>query len=211
MIKIDIEKSPTFIVSLPEGAREKECVKYMESFGIKAVPIYGFRASNCGISTEYYNSVKKDRMTVKSIVAGLSHFSVWSAIKWAVESGAYPKDQPFLVVEDDCKFVSDDWKEKLTEELQHVPEDWDVIYVGSCCAAPYEDNRHIGGNVYRLTRGMCTHCYYVTYEGACMLMKTNQKVWCPIDIQMLVDSIPFMKFYGILPRLAYQDGANLYP
>jgi hypothetical protein len=211
MIKIDIEKSPTFIVSLPEGPREKECVKYMESFGIKAVPIYGFRASNCGISTEYYNSVKKDRMGVKSIVAGLSHFSVWSAIKWAVESGAYPKDQPFLIVEDDCKFVSDDWKEKLTEELQHVPEDWEVIYVGSCCAAPYEDNRHIGGNVYRLTRGMCTHCYYVTYEGACMLMKTNQKVWCPIDIQMLVDSIPFMKFYGILPRLAYQDGANLYP
>jgi len=211
MIKIDIEKSPTFIVSLPEGQREKECVKYMESFGIKAVPIYGFRASNCGISTEYYNSVKKDRMGVKSIVAGLSHFSVWATIKWAVESGAYPKDQPFLVVEDDCKFVSDDWKEKLTEELQHVPEDWEVIYVGSCCAAPYEDNRHIGGNVYRLTRGMCTHCYYVTYEGACMLMKTNQKVWCPIDIQMLVDSIPFMKFYGILPRLAYQDGANLYP
>ena len=150
-------------------------------------------------------------MQVKSIVAGLSHFSVWSAIKWAVESGAYPKDQPFLVVEDDCKFVSDDWKEKLTEELQHVPEDWEVIYVGSCCAAPYEENKHIGGNVYRLIRGMCTHCYYVNYEGACMLMKTNQKVWCPIDIQMLVDSIPHMKFYGILPRLAYQDGANLYP
>lgn len=211
MIKIDIEKSPTFIVSLPEGPREKECVEYMAGFGIKAVPIYGFRASNCGISTEYYNSVNKDRMQVKSIVAGLSHFSVWSAIKWAVESGAYPKDQPFLVVEDDCKFVSDDWKEKLTEELQHVPEDWEVIYVGSCCAAPYEDNKHIGGNVYRLTRGMCTHCYYVNYEGACMLMKTNQKVWCPIDIQMLVDSIPHMKFYGILPRLAYQDGANLYP
>ena len=52
MIKIDIEKSPTFIVSLPEGLREKECVEYMAGFGIKAVPIYGFRASNCGISTE---------------------------------------------------------------------------------------------------------------------------------------------------------------
>jgi hypothetical protein len=211
MIKIDIEKSPTFIVSLPEGSREKECVKYMESFGIKAVPIYGFRASNCGISTEYYNSKDKGRMQVKSIVAGLSHFSVWSAIKWAVESGAYPKDQPFLIVEDDCKFESENWKEQLTQELDHVPEDWQVIYVGSCCASPYEENKHIGGNVYRLTQGMCTHCYYVNYSGACDLMKTNQKVWCPIDIQMLVDSIPHMKFYGILPRLAYQDGANLHP
>ena len=183
----------------------------MESFGIKAVPIYGFRASNCGISTEYYNSKDKGRMQVKSIVAGLSHFSVWATIKWAVESGAYPKDQPFLIVEDDCKFESENWKEKLTQELDHVPEDWQVIYVGNCCAAPYEDNKHVGGNVYRLTRGMCTHCYYVNYSGACDLMKTNQKVWCPIDIQMLVDSIPHMKFYGILPRLAYQDGANLYP
>lgn len=58
---------------------------------------------------------------------------------------------------------------------------------------------------------MCTHAYLVNYEGVCKLLETNQKVWGPIDIQMLVDSMPRMNFYGILPRLATQENTNLFP
>jgi hypothetical protein len=58
---------------------------------------------------------------------------------------------------------------------------------------------------------MCTHAYLVNYEGVCKLLETNQKVWAPIDIQMLVDSMPRMNFYGVLPRLATQENTNLYP
>ena len=117
----------------------------------------------------------------------------------------------FLIVEDDVEFLDKNWKALANDNLQFVPIDWHVVYLGSCCADPIEDHGYVAANLYRLVRGMCTHAYLVNYEGACKLLETNQKVWAPIDIQMLIDSMPRMNFYGILPRLATQENTNLYP
>lgn len=209
-MKLQLEKTPCFIISKPESEKERRCIRYMKTFGIDAVPMYGFRANNCGISTDYYHSREKEKAKVKTIVAGLSHFSVWSAIKWMVESKV-TDHRTFLIVEDDVEFTCADWKAKLADNLDHLPSDWHVVYIGSCCADPIEDHGYIASNLYKLVRGMCTHAYLVNYEGVCKLLETNQKVWCPIDIQMLVDSMPRMNFYGILPRLATQENTNLFP
>lgn len=209
-MRVDFENTPTFIISKPESEKEKRCIRYMKSFGIDAVPIYGFRAHNCGISTDYYHSREKEKAKVKTIVAGLSHFAAWSAIKWMVEA-KLTDHRTFLIVEDDVEFLDKNWKSLANDNLQFVPNDWHVVYLGSCCADPIEDHGYIAANLYRLVRGMCTHAYLVNYEGACKLLETNQKVWGPIDIQMLIDSMPRMNFYGILPRLATQENTNLYP
>jgi len=209
-MRVDFENTPTFIISKPESEKEKRCIRYMKSFGIDAVPIYGFRAHNCGISTDYYHNREKEKAKVKTIVAGLSHFAAWSAIKWMVEAKV-TDHRTFLIVEDDVEFLDKNWKSLANDNLQFVPNDWHVVYLGSCCADPIEDHGYIAANLYRLVRGMCTHAYLVNYEGACKLLETNQKVWAPIDIQMLIDSMPRMNFYGILPRLATQENTNLYP
>lgn len=209
-MRVDFENTPTFIISKPESEKEKRCIRYMKSFGIDAVPIYGFRAHNCGISTDYYHNREKEKAKVKTIVAGLSHFAAWSAIKWMVEA-KLTDHRTFLIVEDDVEFLDKNWKSLANDNLQFVPNDWHVVYLGSCCADPIEDHGYIAANLYRLVRGMCTHAYLVNYEGACKLLETNQKVWGPIDIQMLIDSMPRMNFYGILPRLATQENTNLYP
>ncbi len=209
-MRVDFENTPTFIISKPESEKESRCIRYMKSFGIDAVPIYGFRAHNCGISTDYYHNREKEKAKVKTIVAGLSHFSAWSAIKWMVEA-KLTDHRTFLIVEDDVEFLDKNWKSLANDNLQFVPNDWHVVYLGSCCADPIEDHGYIAANLYRLVRGMCTHAYLVNYEGACKLLETNQKVWAPIDIQMLIDSMPRMNFYGILPRLATQENTNLYP
>ena len=206
---LNIESTPTFIVSKPNSEKERRCIKYMASFGIKSVPIYGFRSENCGISTDYYKTRELEKITAKTIVAGLSHFNVWASIKWMIES-AITSHKVFLVVEDDVEFTRNDWKDVLLENLAILPDDWHVVYVGSCCTDGNHLHRHVGANLYKLTQGMCTHCYLVNYEGACKLLETNQKVWSPIDIQILVDSIPRMNFYGILPRLATQENSNLH-
>jgi hypothetical protein len=209
-MRVDFENTPTFIISKPESEKESRCIRYMKSFGIDAVPIYGFRAHNCGISTDYYHNREKEKAKVKTIVAGLSHFAAWSAIKWMVEA-KLTDHRTFLIVEDDVEFLDKNWKSLANDNLQFVPNDWHVVYLGSCCADPIEDHGYIAANLYRLVRGMCTHAYLVNYEGACKLLETNQKVWAPIDIQMLIDSMPRMNFYGILPRLATQENTNLYP
>ena len=209
-MRVDFENTPTFIISKPESEKERRCIRYMKSFGIDAVPIYGFRAHNCGISTDYCHSREKEKANVKTIVAGLSHFSAWSAIKWMVEAKV-TDHRTFLIVEDDVEFIDKNWKALANDNLQFVPNDWHVVYLGSCCADPIEDHGYIASNLYKLIRGMCTHAYLVNYEGACKLLETNQKVWAPIDIQMLIDSMPRMNFYGILPRLATQENTLLHP
>ena len=209
-MKLELEKTPCFIVSNPGGEKEKRCIRYMKTFGIDAVPMYGFKAHNCGLSTDYYHTREKEKAKVKTIVAGLSHFAVWSAIKLMVEA-KITDHRTFLIVEDDVEFTCSDWKAKLADNLDFLPNDWHVVYIGSCCADPIEDHKYIGSNLYKLVRGMCTHAYLVNYDGACKLLETNQKVWSPIDIQMLVDSMPRMNFYGVLPRLATQENTNLYP
>ena len=115
-MKIEIENTPCFIVSKPENKKERRCIRYMKTFGINAVPIYGFRSDNCGISTDYYHSTEKEKIKVKTIVAGLSHFSIWSTIKWMVES-KITDHKIFLVVEDDVEFTCSDWKSKLKDNL----------------------------------------------------------------------------------------------
>jgi hypothetical protein len=209
-MKLQLENTPCFIVSKPRSEKERRCIRYMKTFGIDAVPMYGFRSDNCGISTDYYQSREKEKAKVKTIVAGLSHFSIWSAIKWMVES-KITDHRTFLIVEDDVEFTCPDWKTALSKNLAVLPEDWHVLYIGSCCTDDVKLHRYVGQNIYKLTQGMCTHCYLVNYEGVCKLLETNQKVWCPIDIQMLVDSMPRMNFYGILPRLATQENSKLYP
>lgn len=207
---LNIESTPAFMVSKPGGEKERRCFSYMAAFGIKVVPIYGFRSHNCGISTDYYKSRDMEKINAKTIVAGLSHFNIWASIKWMVESATTPH-RVFLVVEDDVEFTCNDWKQKLAENLAVLPDDWHVVYIGSCCTDDVSYHRHVGANLYKLGHGMCTHCYLVNYEGACKLLETNQKVWAPIDVQMVMDSIPRMNFYGILPRLATQENSNLHP
>ncbi len=70
-MKLQLEKTPCFIVSKPESEKERRCIRYMKTFGIDAVPMYGFRAENCGISTDYYHTREKEKAKVKTIVAGL--------------------------------------------------------------------------------------------------------------------------------------------
>ena len=108
-MRVDFENTPTFIISKPESEKEKRCIRYMKSFGIDAVPIYGFRAHNCGISTDYYHNREKEKAKVKTIVAGLSHFSAWSAIKWMVEA-KLTDHRTFLIVEDDVEFLDKNWR-----------------------------------------------------------------------------------------------------
>ena len=55
-MKINFSQIPIFMVSKPGSDMEKRGIRYVKQFAMDAVPIYGFRAHNCGISTDYYKS-----------------------------------------------------------------------------------------------------------------------------------------------------------
>lgn len=124
----------------------------------------------------------------------------------------------YMYLEDDCRFL-DGWIEKLAEDLKDVPEDFDFLYVGSCCAMDKEPV-HVKGNVYEFPYRedkwnyypMCTHCYIVAKKAVPHLIATNRDTANPTDISLIKYSFPSMKVYAILPRLAGQGiKTNLEP
>lgn len=117
----------------------------------------------------------------------------------------------FLFLETDCRF-KDGWKEKLNEELNNVPEDFDFLFVGSCCAEDKEPV-HVKGDVYEFPyRGedkwqfypQCGHCYIIAQKAMQTLIDTQRDIANPVDVSLIKYAFPKLKIYAILPRLADQ-------
>lgn len=109
----------------------------------------------------------------------------------------------YMYLEDDCR-LTDGWKEKLEQALQDAGDDWDFLFVGSCCAEG--KGKKVKGNVYEFTKNypMCTHCYIVNKRCIPHLIATNRDVANSTDISLVHYSFPKLKVLAILPRLADQ-------
>lgn len=117
----------------------------------------------------------------------------------------------YMILESDCRF-KDGWQEKLNEELKNVPEDFDFLFVGSCCAKDKEPI-HIAGDVYEFPyRGeekwqfypQCGHSYIIAHKALQTLIDTQRDTANPVDISLIRYAFPKLKIYAILPRLADQ-------
>ncbi len=125
----------------------------------------------------------------------------------------------YLFLETDCRFV-DGWRDKLEAELKNVPEDFDFLFVGSCCAMDKEPV-HVAGDVYEFPyRGeekwtyypQCGHCYIIAQKAMQTLIDTQRDVANPVDVSLVRYAFPKLKVYAILPRLADQgEGYNIVP
>lgn len=120
-------------------------------------------------------------------------------------------DSHFMFLETDCRFV-DGWRDKLNEELKNVPEDFDFLFVGSCCAADKEPV-HIAGNIYEFPfRGddkwtwypQCGHCMVIAKKAVPVVLETCNDTANPFDVALIKYAFPKLKVYAILPRLATQ-------
>lgn len=124
----------------------------------------------------------------------------------------------YLILETDCKFI-EGWKEKLEQALKDVPEDFDFLFVGSCCAKDKEPV-HVKGDVYEFPyRGeekwqfypQCGHSYIIAKKAAQTLIDTQRDTANPVDVSLIKYAFPKLKVYAILPRLAHQGDKTFLP
>lgn len=122
----------------------------------------------------------------------------------------------YMIMEMDCRF-KEGWKEKLEQALKDIPEDFDFLFVGSCCAEDKEPV-HVAGDLYEFPwRGeekwqyypQCGHCYIIAQKAMQHLINTNRDVANPMDISLIRYSFPQLKVYAILPRLANQGETEI--
>ena len=167
-----------------------------------------------------------DFMWKKAIMGcALSHLELW--YKLATEK---PEIENYLILEDDVKFVPG-WQERWNEALEHLPENYDVIYLGGILPPnragfelmkgkvnPYfsrvKENNIFGQQTPNRYFHFCAYAYVLSKQGAQKIMATIEAkdgYYTSAD-HMICNPVDFMNIYFLDPLVSgcYQDDDPVY-
>ena len=150
----------------------------------------------------------------------LSHLGIW----WQLANEKQEINN-YLILEDDVK-LQPQWEERWKEASAHVPDDYDVIYLGGILPpnrAAFEqmkepvnqyfarvtDNSVFGQNPPNRYFHWCAYAYVLSRRGAekiLQLLHAHDGYWTSAD-HMICNHVEHMKLYFLNPLVAgcYQD------
>jgi GR25 family glycosyltransferase involved in LPS biosynthesis len=167
-----------------------------------------------------------DFMWKKAIMGcALSHLSLWYQL--ATEK---PDINSYLILEDDAK-LNPTWQETWSQALPHLPENYDVIFLGGVLPpnrAGFEnikepinkyfsrvkENNYFGQNPPNRYFHFCAYAYILSKQGAQKILSTivnNDGYYTSAD-HMVCNRIDLMNIYFLDPLIAgcYQDDDPVY-
>ena len=187
--------------------RWKECVEQFKKYDISMNnvirwdAIVGNDMSNDEINTNT-STFCKYFCNKGTVGCFLSHQSVWKD----VAKNGYKK---VLVLEDDIQFVN---PENIKKYFKQVPNDWDIVYVGSYGSTVnpnicfLQKNIKVGENVVIPCYTSGTHAYIISDKSANKLLKALPKAEYHADIA--INSKKEIKKYAFVPQLINQSLSN---
>ena len=183
------------------GRQKAETEAHFQEKGVDASYYYGLHAEKLGLRTihPYQLDAPGSGFNMGPGPTGcwLSHRTLWSALLLL-------PDDVFLILEDDAIFPSD-WRDRLERNMRVLPDDWDVFYVASCCAEN-SWKTHVAEEVYEVRYPACLHGYMVRRKALMTMITTTDDSTCyaPIDIGLMIHTLPHLRTYTLLPRLLEQ-------
>jgi GR25 family glycosyltransferase involved in LPS biosynthesis len=167
-----------------------------------------------------------DFMWKKAIMGcALSHLSLWYRL-----ANEKPEISNYLILEDDVK-LQPQWEERWKEAQPHIPEDYDILYLGGILPPnrgafeaskekvnPYwsrvAPNQIFGQQQPNRYFHWCAYAYVLSKRGAekvLKLMNLHDGYWTSAD-HMLCNHVEFMNLYFLDPLVAgcYQDDDPVY-
>lgn len=155
----------------------------------------------------------------------MSHLSLW----WKLVN-EHPDIHNYLIFEDDAK-LKDGWEEILEKSMAHIPEDYDVLYLGGILP-PNRDafetvlepvtkyysrvkpNSIFGQNPPTNYFHSCAYAYILSRNGAMKILKgmeIKKGYWTSADHMMCTPS-SLMNLYFLTPAIAgcFQDSDPAY-
>lgn len=196
----------TVVLTMRGSSRIRRLQRNLATAGISDYRLfYGVNGEESGLKAsipyEFDNPGSGYLIGAKHVGCSLSHWMLWSALEF--ERSDWDK---VMILEDDVIFRSH-WKETVDIALTKLPEDWDILYPGSCCTRN-RMGRELDSNLFE-GMPLCTHCYIVRRKALKTLIETNNEVWAPIDLQMFFKSKHLLKTFTIFPRVVDQEDCEL--
>lgn len=193
-----MEPAKTFVLTV---ARKKDKLErelqHLAERGIRAEPFYGLDHLVFKLNTVDTFDIdrKGDHIGITHVCAHMTHYLCWKVL-------SYLPGDAFWVLEYDAAFTTD-WRLRFNQAMSHAPDDWDIVFLGSCCTEG-RPARHFGGGLWEVKWPLCGHAMMIRKKALPVLLEAHQKVWAPLDIALYHDSLPKLKVFTILPRLADQ-------
>lgn len=209
--KYNIQPFLLYLPDEPEFVKAwEDCKAHLESIGITDTisfeGVYGKGFGIMGTHTYELDNPNGGHMIGQKYTAGFLSQYVFYSI-----ANHYPATH-FMFMEPDNRF-NENWKEELEKAMRDIPEDFDFLFVGSCCAV---DKRPIpikmGSNVFKYARTsgypamypMGGNCYIISKKCLPHVIATQRDSYAPADISLALHSFPQMDVYAILPRITEQ-------
>lgn len=189
-------------ITMPETpVRRAICENHFKEVGMNNVDfITGINAPYMGLATtkpyRVDNADSKETMPQASVGIFLSHYCTWITCSKLA-------DDYFLIMEDDIKWPKD-WESRILGALRDAPEDFDMLYVGNCCCDGKPQER-IAGDVFVVQWPLCLHAYIVAKKVLPTLLAGQRNCYGPIDVTLAIHTLPYIKAYTVLPRIANQS------
>lgn len=194
-----------FVVTLQElPEKEASIQSHFRSRGLEVECFNGIHGVTSGLRTIY--PYERDapgsgwNIGVKPVATWLSFYMLWAALN-------LQSDSHFLTLEWDCK-LPENWKDRAERALADTPADFDLLFLGSCCAAD-KPKTHVAGEVWDVRYPVCGHCTIIAKKALPVMLRTQRKVYAPIDISLAFHTLPHLKVYTVLPRIADQFSTNI--
>lgn len=200
-----IEPPRTFVLTVNRPiSRFDATAEHLDSLGIKWERFNGMDNQLCQLSPIMTFDLDRvgERIDRKHIAATLSHYLIWKCM-------SMQPDDSFWVLEYDVEFVHN-WRGQFEDAMSVMPDDWDVIFLGSCCTAD-KPQKHVAKTVYEVFYPLCGHAMAIRKKALPVLLQEHQRIYQPLDIAMASQSLPKLRVYTILPAIIGQRNTPLPP
>lgn len=179
---------------------------HLRSVGIEAEEFPCISAIESGLETRFTYEVDNPgtnyRIGPKPTSLCVSFQMFWTAAMFMPE-------EHFFFIEWDAQFEPD-WKERSEQAIRDTPNDFDFLFLGSCCCQG-RSMRHVKGEIYDVRYPCCNHAQIIARKAMPTLLRTQRKIYAPADISLAFHAFPHLKVYTLLPRCVNQFNTIIPP
>jgi hypothetical protein len=194
---------PIYCITLREfSKRKQEAQQYFQQIGANVFFVNGFCGRSLGLATKipmhmhgppegqpWYIGAGQAALILSNIMV----------LRYASMMG----HEMFMIIEDDARFISANWREDIMNILREAPPDWDMIHLEHCCTAGKPATR-ISPRLCQIKYPLCTAAILYRSKAIPTITDNCAVLHSPWDIMLAERAMPKLKCYCAVPPVMKQ-------